>query len=105
MLPQIETITWIPISERKPEREGRYLVTSKEGKTDALLFDPEYGWWSFYGWDMPMPIAWAELPKRYRKCSKLYGQQEGLSHDERKDYEKVMHENSEPTGLNLSELF
>lgn len=83
MLSQIETITWILTSKRKPEKDGVYLTTNSKGNTEVLFYSKgdidEDEWWLLCHFDetidlwtttdklIPEPIAWAELPKGYER--------------------------------------
>lgn len=51
---------WIPCSERNPDRDGKYLVTSARHKLVRVkTFTLKY-WW-----EEGMPLAWMPLPKPY----------------------------------------
>ena len=57
---------WIPVSERKPEEEGSYLVVYRD--EDGLLFS-DSGWYfpssdefDSDSEDFPTVIYWMELP-------------------------------------------
>ena len=56
-------VEWIPCSERLPDRNGEYLVTTKEGEVyqDTLQFLCQ---WDDCGDDV---IAWMPLPKPYQE--------------------------------------
>ena len=72
---------WIPVSERLPEEDGRYLVTFKYGikvcmvgygscKRTVLGYPIGHGWYSleeaqYYAEDSI--IAWMPLPKPYKE--------------------------------------
>lgn len=72
---------WIPVAERLPEEDGRYLVTFKYGikvcmvgygscKRTVLGYPIEHGWYSleeaqYYADDSI--IAWMPLPKPYKE--------------------------------------
>ena len=64
---------WIPVTERLPEKDGNYLVTSytydksKVYVTTRLFIDGE---WVFCGKDI---VAWVELPKPYKEGSEEDG--------------------------------
>ena len=51
---------WIPVSERLPEKTGKYLVTVKNGNVYAGVFD-EYS-----GKFQCAATAWMPLPEPYR---------------------------------------
>ena len=56
---------WIPVAEREPKENKRYLVTVFfNGETYVDIDD-----YFCYGWDDygDAVIAWAELPEPYRK--------------------------------------
>lgn len=72
---------WIPVAERLPEEDGRYLVTFKNGikvcmvgygscKRTVLGYPIGHGWYSleeaqYYADDSI--IAWMPLPKPYKE--------------------------------------
>lgn len=72
---------WIPVSERLPEKDGRYLVTFKNGikvcmvgygscKRTVLGYPIGHGWYSleeaqYYAEDSI--IAWMHLPEPYKE--------------------------------------
>lgn len=72
---------WIPVSERLPEEDGRYLVTFKYGikvcmvgygscRRTVLGYPIGYGWYNlekaqYYAEDSI--IAWMPLPKSYEE--------------------------------------
>lgn len=72
---------WIPVSERLPEKDGRYLVTFKNGikvcmvgygscKRTVLGYPIGHGWYSleeaqYYAEDSI--IAWRPLPEPYKE--------------------------------------
>nr|DAH98152.1 MAG TPA: Protein of unknown function (DUF551) [Caudoviricetes sp.] len=72
---------WIPVSERLPEKDGRYLVTFKNGikvcmvgygscKRTVLGYPIGHGWYSleeaqYYAEDSI--IAWMHLPESYKE--------------------------------------
>lgn len=51
---------WIPVTERLPEEDGRYLITGKRGTVYSIEY--EDGRW--YGGIQP--IAWMPLPTPYK---------------------------------------
>lgn len=59
---------WIPVSERLPEKSGRYLVTTKNGIVTIGIYDKfiEAAW---NGRLKNAVIAWwgAELPEPYKE--------------------------------------
>jgi len=72
-LEQQLTDTWIPLTERLPDKNGTYLVTVKNltgyTKTDKKVFECSYcfGDWSFKGWEDNAVIAWQSLPTEYKE--------------------------------------
>lgn len=52
---------WIPCGERLPEKNGKYLITGRQGAVNILLF--EGGRW--YGGRGV--LAWLPLPRAYRE--------------------------------------
>lgn len=64
-VPSVDMPTWIPCSERLPEREGRYLCTNDElgGWITSINI------WLGDHWLYPneKPIAWMPLPEPYRE--------------------------------------
>lgn len=54
---------WIPMSERPPEKTGKYLVTNSAGE----IFDVDWNAWVNGEWLFPnsAPIAWMPLPEPY----------------------------------------
>lgn len=75
---------WIPVTERLPEEDGRYLVTFKNGikvcmvgygscKRTVLGYPIGHGWYSleeaqYYAEDSI--IAWMHLPESYKEEDK-----------------------------------
>lgn len=51
---------WIPVSERLPEKAGKYLVTVKNGNVYAGVYD------AFSGQFQCAATAWMPLPEPYR---------------------------------------
>lgn len=72
---------WIPVSERLPEKEGRYLVTFRSERKTYLVgygncrmsVDGKkigYGWYDLHYaiyFDEKSIIAWMPLPETYRE--------------------------------------
>ena len=54
---------WIPVSERLPEKNGKYLVTVRNGNVYAGVYD------AFSGRFQCAAIAWMPLPEPYRSES------------------------------------
>lgn len=75
----VERTRWIPVSERLPEEEGRYLVTFRSERKTYLagygncrmsVYGKEigYGWYDLHDavyFDGKSIIAWMPLPKPY----------------------------------------
>ncbi len=62
-----ETARWIPVAERLPEKEGKYLVCcpSLDPGNPPLMcvwFDPDYGWYSTEMWAKAV-THWMPLPE------------------------------------------
>ena len=57
---QADTPRWIPVTERLPEEDGRYLITGKRGTVYSLEYEDE----RWYGGIQP--IAWMPLPEPYK---------------------------------------
>lgn len=72
--PTIDAVPqWIPVSERLPDRIGRYLVYSTTipmWEHFILNYDPEYNQWFWDGFrseDCDINVlAWMPLPDHYR---------------------------------------
>ena len=68
----LEQTTWIPCSERLPEKDGQYLVTVKNLTGYEQLcndvFECEFFGkdWIFKGWKDNRVIAWMPLPEPYK---------------------------------------
>lgn len=63
---KVNDIGWIPCSERFPENEGMYLITSKVlDKTEIqyVFYQPNIGMFICNG----TPLAWMPLPEPYRE--------------------------------------
>ena len=69
---------WIPVTERLPEKEGRYLVTIESGRVVEIDWgDPDIDLTKekvFHKWDSemwqcwePNVIAWMPLPEPYKE--------------------------------------
>lgn len=58
--PTVEVPTWIPVSDRLPEKDGYYLVSEDDGNIEVEWYDNTG--WGYYG-----VIAWMFLPPVYRK--------------------------------------
>ena len=58
-------LKWIPVTERLPEKDGRYLCTYESDELISVnigrVVDGEWTDWYAY------PTAWMPLPKPYRK--------------------------------------
>lgn len=54
------TSKWIPVTERMPEADGDYIVTTNRGKTTIRMFCG--GEWMTAG----KILAWMPLPEAYR---------------------------------------
>ncbi len=81
VIERLESTNWIPVSERLPEEDGRYLATFKYGikvcmvgygscKRTVLGYPIGHGWYSleeaqYYAEDSI--IAWMPLPEPYKK--------------------------------------
>ena len=50
---------WIPVSDRLPEEDGEYLVTTINGDVDIYVFH-------IWGAKSPKVIAWMPLPEPYK---------------------------------------
>ena len=84
VIEHLESTNWIPVSERLPEEDGRYLVTFKYGikvcmvgygscKRTVLGYPIGHGWYSleeaqYYAEDSI--IAWMHLPESYKEEDK-----------------------------------
>lgn len=55
---------WIPVSERLPEEDGEYLVTTINGDVDIYVFHT-------WGAKSPKVIAWMPLPEPYKAESEV----------------------------------
>lgn len=55
----LEQTRWIPVSERLPEKNGKYLVTVRNGNVYAGVYD------AFSGRFQCAATAWMPLPKSY----------------------------------------
>jgi hypothetical protein len=58
---------WIPVTERLPEEDGRYLVCGAKGG----IYHANYrgGWWTQVGCGgklVPSVVAWMPLPEPYK---------------------------------------
>lgn len=51
---------WVPVTERLPQEDGRYLITGKRGTVYSLEYEDE----QWYGGIQP--IAWMPLPESYK---------------------------------------
>jgi hypothetical protein len=58
-----ESLTsWIPCSEKQPNKDGYYLVTTSDEEIDVREYDYSKGW----GWDgFERIIAWQPLPEPF----------------------------------------
>ena len=56
-----EADRWRPVSERLPNKEGRYWITDNEGLVTDDIFSEVYG---FMGFNV---IAWKPLPEPYKE--------------------------------------
>lgn len=55
---------WIPVSERLPNKDGYFLITTSDNEIDIREYLYSKGW----GWDgFERVIAWMPLPPSYRK--------------------------------------
>ena len=64
--PTVEPVRgeWIPVSERLPEKDGYFLITTSDNEIDIREYLYSKGW----GWDgFERVIAWQPLPEPYRK--------------------------------------
>lgn len=61
--PQKSAGGWIICSEKQPNKDGYYLVTTSDGEIDVREYDYSKGW----GWDgFERIIAWQPLPEPFR---------------------------------------
>lgn len=64
--------SWIPVSERLPKEDGRYLVTVQNltgyERLDNNVFECEFFYtdWIFKGWKDNKVIAWMPKPREYK---------------------------------------
>ena len=58
-IPAVDIPRWIPVTERLPEEDGRYLITGKRGTVYSLEYEDE----RWYGGIQP--IAWMPLPSPF----------------------------------------
>lgn len=59
-------MNWIPVSERLPEKKGRYVVTTDSKYNDTVevtFYDPKHNIWHIAS----NVIAWMPMPEPYRK--------------------------------------
>jgi len=67
------TSSWIPVTERLPENEGAYLVTTRDlfgGKlTASNVFECIYiaDDWIYHGWEDNKVLAWMPKPEPYKE--------------------------------------
>ena len=55
---------WIPVSERLPNKDGYFLITTSDNEIDIREYLYSKGW----GWDgFERVVAWMPLPEAYRK--------------------------------------
>lgn len=62
----LEQTSWIPVSERLPEEDGMYLISTCMNCIDTCLFykdDDEYLWVDYED----SVIAWMPLPEPYNE--------------------------------------
>lgn len=66
-LPEDEFGKWVPVSERLPNEDGRYLVicADRSNYIETYFFTKSGKWWSHLGHGATPPIAWMPLPKPY----------------------------------------
>ena len=71
VIERLNSMNWIPVSERLPDKSGKYLATAFEGTvktTTVVLFQSRTRLWSLTGqrayWKV---IAWMPLPEAYRE--------------------------------------
>ena len=65
----LEQTSWIPVSERLPEKQGWYLVTDAAGgmrMTEHSFFVPQEGEMEEPYWDYMNVVAWMPLPQPYK---------------------------------------
>lgn len=58
-----EADRWIPVSEKLPEKDGRFLICTSSGDIDTSAF-------AFGQFTRPYVIAWKPLPKPYESEDK-----------------------------------
>lgn len=72
-MPTADTPRWIPVTERLPEKEGYYLVSTDintygDGREVALFCKDEDGDYFSCEWsDAESVTAWMELPEPYKE--------------------------------------
>lgn len=65
----LEQTSWIPVSERLPEKQGWYLVTDATGgmvMTEYSFFVPQDGEMEEPYWDYTNVVAWMPLPEPFQ---------------------------------------
>ena len=55
-----EADRWIPVSERLPEKDGRFIICTPSGDVDTNCF-------MFGQFTRPYVIAWRHLPEPYKE--------------------------------------
>lgn len=55
-----KTDGWIQSNKQLPDKDGKYITTSTDGKVDVIWYSTTYGW---FGWDDV--LAWMPLPDPY----------------------------------------
>lgn len=60
VMERLNSTNWIPVSERLPEKAGKYLVTVTNGNVYAGTFD------KFSGRFQCAAVAWMPLPQPYK---------------------------------------
>lgn len=58
-----EADKWIPVSEKLPEKDGKFLICTASGFVESSIF-------MFGKFSIPYVIAWKSLPKPYESEDK-----------------------------------
>ena len=64
ILELLEQTTWIPVSERLPEEDGRYLVTNSKNEVVVYVYNSHGNSEEYY---KRCVVAWMPLPEPFKE--------------------------------------
>lgn len=60
-----DLVTWIPVTEKLPDKDGYYIVTTNEIYTDQIFYSKDRGWYT--NKETRIVVAWMPRLQPYTK--------------------------------------